>query len=311
MTDISIIIVNYNQGKLLRECILSVRQHTPASLHIEFIVIDNHSTLEDPTPFVSDLSDVILIRNQSNRGFGAANNQGLVISRGKYVLFLNNDTLFTEDTLTRMRDFYDSLGEQAIIGCKLLNADGTHQFSVFDFDTLSNKFGEYWFLAHLFPRSATFNKFHLNYKIPDSVSQVDVVKGAFMFSGANEMKQLGGFDEDFFFYNEENDLCWRLKQKGGSVWYYPKTSIIHLGGATTGSMSYFSVKYLSLSYLIYFRKHFPRPKRYLFYLMHYSGWLIRVPVYLVMGLVTLNSALFEKAWNYFRASFQRPRISRY
>jgi O-antigen biosynthesis protein len=309
MTDISIIIVNYNQGRLLRECIQSVQKHTAPSLRTEFIVVDNNSRSEDPGQSIAGLSDVTLIRNTVNRGFGAANNQGLAVARGKYVLFLNNDTIFTEDTLTKVRNFYDGLGGEAIVGCKLLNADGTHQFSIFDFDSLMNKFGEYWFVAHLLPRSATFNKFHLNYKVPDITSRVDVVKGAFMFAGAHEMKALGGFDEDFFFYNEENDLCWRLVGRGGSVWYFPGTSIIHLGGATTESMSYFSVKHLALSYLIYFRKHFPIQKRILYYLMHYSGWLVRVPVYLFSGVVTIDRAYFEKAWNYFRATFQRPRIS--
>lgn len=292
-------------GEMLRECIESVQRFTPDSIALEFIVVDNSDKL-DVRGYLNGLKDAILIQNQTNRGFAAANNQGLAIARGKYILYLNNDTLFLEDTLSEMVRFYDEISGNAIIGSKLLNKDLSHQHSVFDFDSLSNRFGEYFFVYHVAKRSKTFNKFHLNYLRPDTTMQVDVVKGAFLFSGRDEMHRLGGFDETFFFYNEENDLCWRLKQSGGQVWYHPKTAIIHLGGSTTEDMPYFSVKNLAKTNLTYFQKHNPPLKRWMYYLIHYSGYAIRVPVFAIQGVIKADRGYLTKSWNYFRSLFQLP-----
>jgi GT2 family glycosyltransferase len=305
MIDVSIIIVNYNKGEMLRECIESVQRITPENITLEFIVIDNSDKL-DVREYLNDLEDVILIQNQTNRGFAAANNQGLKIARGTYILYLNNDTLFVEDTLSEMIRFYGEVSGNVIIGCKLLNKDLSHQHSVFDFDSLSNRFGEYFFVYHVAKHSKAFNKFHLNYTNPDTTMQVDVVKGAFLFTGRDEMNRLSGFDETFFFYNEENDLCWRLKQSGGQVWYHPKTSIIHLGGSTTDDMPYFSVKNLAKTNLTYFQKHNPLLKRWMYYLIHYTGYALRVPVFAIQGLITADRSYLTKSWNYFRSLFQLP-----
>jgi GT2 family glycosyltransferase len=279
--------VNYNKGEMLRECIESVQRFTPDNIALEFIVVDNSDKL-DVRPFLNGLKDVVLIQNQTNRGFAAANNQGLAVARGTYVVYLNNDTLFLEDTLSEMIRFYQQIGGNALIGCKFLNTDLTHQPSVFDFDTLSNRFGEYFFVYHIAKRSKIFNKFHLNHTHPDTTMQVDVAKGAFLFSGREVLQRLGGFDETFFFYNEENDLCWRLKESGGQVWYHPKTAIIHLGGNTTDEMPYFSVKHLAKTNLIYFQKHNPPLKRWIYYLIHYTGYAIRVPLFAIQGVLTAD-----------------------
>jgi GT2 family glycosyltransferase len=305
MTDISIIIVNYNKGTMLTQCIESVKEYTPSTISLEFIVVDNSDAI-DVREYLVGLTDVVLIKNETNRGFAAANNQGLNIARGKYILYLNNDTLFLENTLSDLIRFYAEVGGNTIIGCKLLNKDMTHQFSVIDFDSISNRFGEYFFIYNVAKRSKYFNKFHLNYTHPDSVMKVDVVKGAFLFTGKEEMMRLNGFDESFFFYNEEFDLCWRLKQSGGSVWYYPKTSIIHLGGSTTQDMPYFSIKNLAKTNLTYFQKHNHRIKRWAYYVIHYLGYAIRVPIYALQGVFTLDKKNILKSWNYARSLFQLP-----
>jgi GT2 family glycosyltransferase len=307
MSKVSLIIVNYNQGEMLRNCIVSVAEHS-ADIPVEYIVVDNSDKL-DVTPYLEDLSGVKLIKNEQNRGFAAANNQGLEVAQGDYFVFLNNDTLFVENTLGKIIQFYESLTEPALIGCKLLNADGSHQFSVVDFDSLSNQFGEYFFLSHIFKKSASLNKFHHNFKIPDEISEVDVVKGAFIFGKTADVKKHKGFDEDFFFFNEENDLCWRFKQNGGKVWYYPKAEIIHLGGATTVSMKWFSIKHQALSKMVYFRKNSRGVRRILFFVLHYLGYLIRVPVYLAAGMLSFNRNLMFKAFYYFKSIFQIPRIN--
>lgn len=290
---------------MLRECIESVHEFIPQNISIEIIVVDNSDKL-DVREYLSGLTGVILIQNKTNKGFAAANNQGLSIAKGKYILFLNNDTLFLEDSLTELIRFYNRVGGNSIIGCKLLNKDLSHQFSVFDFDSISNRFGEYFFIFHLAKRSGRFNKFHKSLSNPDDVMQVDVVKGAVLFTGREEMLRLGGFDETFFFYNEETDLCWRHKQSGGQVWYFPKTAIIHLGGSTTDEMQYFSVKNLAKSNLTFFQKHNPAPKRWLYYLIHYTGYALRVPIFALNGIIKTDRSYFTKSWNYARSLFQIP-----
>lgn len=290
---------------MLRECIESVHEFTPENVSIEIIVVDNSDKL-DVREYLTGLTDVILIQNKTNKGFAVANNQGLMIAKGAYILYLNNDTLFLEDSLTELIRFYNSVGGNSIIGCKLLNKDLSHQFSVFDFDSISNRFGEYFFIFHMVKRSGRFNKFHKNLSNPDDVMQVDVVKGAVLFTGREEMLRLGGFDETFFFYNEETDLCWRHKQSGGQVWYFPKTAIIHLGGSTTDEMQYFSVKNLAKSNLTFFQKHNPAPKRWLYYLIHYTGYALRVPIFALNGIIKADRSYFTKSWNYARSLFQIP-----
>lgn len=305
MSKVSIIIVNYNQGEMLRNCIESVLKYTQ-EIMTEFIVIDNSDKM-DVSPYLNDLPNIILIKNSSNRGFAAANNQGLEVSTGDYVLFLNNDTLFIEDTLGQILQFYEKLKTPAFVGCKLLNKDLTHQFSIADFDSLWNEFGTYFFIYQVFYKSRLFNKFHLNYKIPDTTAKVDVIKGAFIFARLDEIKKLNGFDEDYFFYNEENDLCYRFSKVGGEIWYFPQTSIIHFGGATTDNMPLFSYKALALSKLIYYRKHFSFFKRYAFYLIFYSGYIMRAPLYTIGGIFSMNINLIKKGYYFFLSTFQYPR----
>lgn len=307
MIKVSIIIVNYNQGEMLRNCIDSVTKYTH-EVEIEFIVVDNSDKM-DVRPYLKDLSDVLLIKNEINQGFAAANNQGLEVATGEYVIFLNNDTLFLEDSIEKLKEFYVTLEKPALIGCKLLNADGSHQFSVVEFDSLFNQFGEYFFVWNLFKKSRLLNKFHQNYKIANQITEVDVVKGAFIFGKTAEVKKLDGFDEDFFFFNEENDLCWRFKQNGGKIWYYPLTEIIHLGGATTVSMKWFSIKHQALSKMIYFRKNSTGIRCITFFILHYFGYMMRVPVYLAGGVLSLNRNLIYKAFYYFKSMFQIPRVT--
>ena len=308
MQTVSIILVNYNQGKLTRECITSVLHHTSESIRPEFIIVDN-SDKEDLQPYLEGFTGIIYIKNDSNRGFAAANNQGLAVATGRYILFLNNDTLFTEDTLRHIIDFHSTRTRPAIIGCKLLNADGTHQESMFDFDSLSNEFSTNFFLWQLFPKSPWFNRFHLNYTSPDTTQRVDVIKGCFMFGHRDDIHRLEGFDEDFFFYSEEYDLCYRHHLLGGETWYLADTSIIHLGGASTHDIKLFSVKNMALSKLLFYKKHTRGLRSVLFFAMHYAGYAMRVPVYFVSGVLTLNRSLLGKSRNYLISLFQYPRES--
>ena len=155
--DVSIIIVNYNSFNLLIQCIDSLIKFTKA-VSYEIIVVDNHSMEDLIDDVLSKYDEIKLIKNNENKGFGSANNLGLAIARGKYVLFLNNDTVFFENTIKKIYYFAESSHDPLVVGCKLLNSDNSLQHSVFDFPSPWYVFTSNFFLYALFPKSKYFNK---------------------------------------------------------------------------------------------------------------------------------------------------------
>ncbi len=304
--DVSVIIVNYNSFSLLNECIASVKKFSE-DITYELIVIDNNSPEGDIKNELEDADDIVLICNDENKGFAAANNQGLEIAKGKYTLFLNNDTLFTENTLKLVFDFSESLSEKAIVGCKLLNKDGTLQHSIYDYPSLLNVLTSNFFLYAIFPKSRFFNKYHLmNRKVSESC-KTEVVTGAFLFAPTDELRKLGGFDERFFFYNEDTDLCYRFSKEFGSIYYFPKTSIFHLHGGSTKSMPWFKYRNRFIAMIKFYQKHFIGLKFLIAYMLHVAGLLMRVPLLFVIGLIKGNKAKLLMSFYYLRSIFIYPK----
>jgi len=304
--EVSVVIVNYNSFDLLNKCIDSLIEFTK-EVCCEIIVIDNNSSIVNIDDVVRDFGEIILIKNKKNVGFGAANNQGLKIAKGKYVLFLNNDTILLENTIKKVFDFAESLNDNLIIGCKLLNEDRSLQHSVYDFPSMLNIFTSNFFLYSLFPKSKLFNKYHLMNRRINETTEVDVVTGAFLYSNKNKMREIGGFDERFFFYNEETDLCYRFKKNGGKIYYFPKTALIHLKGGTANKVSWFAHKNQSASTIKFFQKHFSRLKYISALVFHYLGLLIRIPIFLLAGIITLKGRLIIRSFYHFKLLFIYPR----
>jgi len=303
--DVSIIIVNYNSFSLLNHCIDSLIKFTK-DVSYEIIVVDNHSTEGLIDDVLSKYEEIKLIENNENKGFGAANNQGIKIAIGKYVLFLNNDTIFFENTIKKIYDFTESSLDPLVVGCKLLNLDNSLQHSVFDFPSPRNVFTSNFFLYALFPKSKYFNKYHLMNKRINEITEVDVVTGAFLFGTKSNIKEIGGFDERFFFYNEETDLCYRFKLNVGKVYYYPGTAIIHLKGGTANKISWFAYKNQSFSTIKFFQKHFSGMSYISALVMHYLGIFIRIPIFLIIGLITFNQNLLIRSFYYLKLLFIYP-----
>ena len=304
--DVSIIIVNFNAFKILRNCIDSIINHTNNEIEFEIIVVDNNSTEGNIEIELNGYTCVQLIRNQYNKGFAAANNQGIRIAKGRYILFLNNDTVFIEDSLSKILDF-SIASNQNLVGCKLLNSDMTIQPSINDKDTLSNSFGENFFIYKIFPQIRSLNRWYLSQHIPQNLTQVDLIKGAFMFCEKNIIEELKGFDERFFFYAEETDLCLRAISKGYQIIYYPDTAIIHLGGYTTEKNLWFKYKNQSSARIQLFQKHYSGKQFYILTAFHYVGIFLRVLIYFIAGLFSFNTNLFVKSFLYFKQLFIYPK----
>ncbi len=297
--DVSVVIVNYNSFDLLRNCLSTVIKHT-RNVNYEIIAVDNNSTEGKVETITNEFENIILIKNSTNEGFAKANNKGLRIANGKYVLFLNNDTIFFENTIKKVFDFAETLNENSIIGCKLLNKDKSLQHSVYDFPSLLNVFTSNFFLYSLFPKSKLFNKYHLMNRKINETTKVDVVTGAFLFGTKEKLKEIGGFDERFFFYNEETDLCYRFKQNGGKIFYYPQTAIVHLKGGTAKKSGWFAYKNQSLSTIKFFQKHFSRFNFIVALILHYIGIFIRIPTFLLIGFLILNRDLLIRSYYYLK-----------
>lgn len=305
-SQVSIIIVNYNADKILKDCLLSITKHVE-NVSYEIIVVDNGSTQGSVDDVISEFIGIKLIKCDKNLGFAAANNIGIKEAKGEYLLFLNNDTIFIEDAISAVVNYYKKVSGNIFIGCKLLNQDLTHQSSVVSFDNLLNVFGENFFLYKLFRNSSKLNKYFLDTKSPLKPVEVDVIKGAFMFCPSHAIARLNGFDDRFFFYAEETDLCFRFKKEGGKVIFFPKTQIIHLSGSTTFRNLWFKFKHQSIAKIQFYQKHFPGVKFLLFLALQYLGLLIRIPIYFIIGIIKLDKFNLYKSFCYFRCLFVYPK----
>lgn len=295
LIDVSIIIVNYNNFSMLNNCLESIASYT-TEIDYEIIIIDNNSTEGSVERITDKFENITLIKNKKNRGFAAANNQGFRIAKGIYILLLNNDTILFENSIKKVLDFAETFDDPVFVGCQLINEDRTYQSTVVQFPTIWNSFTENFFIYKLFPKWSFTNKYFQNYLSKDSSFQVDVVKGAFLFSKRTDILALNGFDERFFFYSEETDLCYRFKNElNGKIYFYPQTSIIHLGGKKEIKNSWQVFKYLSIGKIKYFQKHFAGFKYFLAIIVHYLGYLARVFLYFIHGLFTFNKDLLLKS----------------
>jgi GT2 family glycosyltransferase len=304
-TDVSIVIVNYYSTELLKDCLDSIYNFTKG-IDFEIIVVDNGSVAGELENLIKGFPRIKLIKNDSNKGFGTANNQGVEAASGKYVLLLNNDTILSENSIKKVSDFAESLGGENIIGCKLLNEDKSVQKSVYDFPSFLNVFTSNFFLYLLFPKSKYFNKYYLMNKGLTKSTEVEVITGAFLFIGKRTFENLGGFDERFFFYMEDTDLCYRHKQNNGKVIYFPETSIIHLKGKSAGGESWFKNKHQSISTIKFFQKYFFGLEFLLMLIFHYIGLLIRIPLFTLGGIFKLNRDLLMRGFYYCRLLFLYP-----
>lgn len=234
---ISIIIVSFNTKDITLSCIKSIFDHSPKGL-FEVIVVDNNSTDRSADTITKKFPQVKIIKNKTNVGFGSANNQGTKMARGKFLLFLNSDTQFIEDSLSIVLKWASSRSSPFILGCKLLNPDRSLQYSAGFFPSLTKVFAWTLFIDDLPLIKLFFPSYHLEH--PNFYSQelkVDWVMGAFIFTTREFFTKSGGFDENMFMYGEEIEWQMRAKNMGASIRFSPATSVIHLGRASSNKVS--------------------------------------------------------------------------
>jgi GT2 family glycosyltransferase len=229
---LSIVILCWNDLKVIPDCLRSIYATRPAT-ELEVIVPDNGST-DGSIQFIREnYPQVQVIENGRNLRFAKANNVGIRASRGEYVLILNPDTIVHEGTLDKMVQFADAHPESGAFGCRVLNADGSYQESARPFRSLRGEWVTALYARPLAYLSDWFaSDTYVGWK-GDSERKVGWVSGCFILVRGDLLKRIGGFDEQFFYYFEDMDLCRRVWQAGCAVLFNPEASITHLGGQST------------------------------------------------------------------------------
>ncbi len=253
--DLSIIIVSWNVRDLLHACLLSLTSG-PCPLTTELIVVDNASADGSAEMVAAEFSQARLIANASNRGFTAANNQGLAQAQGRYVLFLNPDTEVVGDALATMVAYMDVHPAVGALGPQLRYGDGSPQPSRRRFPTLATALFESTPLAWHWPPACNpwARRYHMADTPDDQTQTVDWVVGAALLVRRAALDQVGGFDEGYFMYSEELDLCRRIKAAGWEIHYFPHAQIIHHEGKSSEQVVAARHIYFHTSRVRYFRK---------------------------------------------------------
>jgi len=254
--DLSIIIVNYNVKEFLQTLLHSI-ERASSNITNEVIVVDNASDDGSVELIKNKFQSVNLIENKSNVGFGRANNQALKIARGTFILLINPDAVVSEDTFDKMISFFKENPDAGLAGCKILNADGSLQLACRrSFPGPWTSFTKVTGLSNLFPNSKLFARYNLTYLDENNTYEVDAISGSFMMMRKEVYKKIGGFDERFFMYGEDLDICYRVQQTGYKVYYVHSTQIIHYKGESTKRSDLDETKVFYNAMHLFVKKHF-------------------------------------------------------
>ncbi len=305
LTDVSIIIVNYNTVSLLRDCLNSL-MHTEGKA-CEVIVVDNASADGSGDMVEKEFPGVALVRNQQNVGFSKANNQGMRQAKGKCLLLLNSDTVVHAGAVETMAEFLSSHATVGAVTCRLLNADGTIQASI------SNRPGPVLLFFRLmgvsriisgdrarrwlsrtfgFFLGKTIRSYLAPYATHDTPAEVENISGACLMLRREAVEQIGFLDEGFFMYFEDMDYCLRLQNAGWKMYYLPQGEILHFGGMSSGGrMRNYSVH----SYRALFH----------FYRKHFSSAMV-----VTVRFMVVTSSSLRWLWNWTRSKFSKKPLYR-
>lgn len=282
MPAVSVIIVSYKVRYYIEQCLNSVLRSVPDA---EIFVVDNDSADGSVEFLRKRFPQVEVIDNGCNAGFGKANNIALAKATGRYVLFLNPDTVVAERTIPGCIEYMDAHPDTGAVGVRMQYGDG--HFALESRRSLPTPSVAFWHMTgigRLFSHSRVFAKYHLSYLDRDRECGIDVVSGAYMFIRKEVLDKIGGFDEAFFMYGEDIDLSYRILQQGYKNCYLP-LPIVHYKGESTNKTSYRYAKVFYDAMNIFFDKHFKRYSR-----------LFAVLVKMVVGVKKISTYVGQNIW---------------
>ena len=243
-SDVAAVVVTYDALLWIERCLASIRG-------VPTVVVDNASR-DGTVAFVRARFPDVRVVEEQNRGLAAGWNAGIRETDSRYVLLLNADAWLVGDALRQLVAFADTRPRAAVVGPRLLNADGTLQRSVRGFPTLWRLATEYLFLRKLAPRSSALNSFYAGGFAHDAVREAEFVMGACLLARREAITEVGLLDEDYFLFSEETDWCYRFHQAGWEVVFFPGAECVHVGGAAHGGRLY---RENLRGHLLFFWKH--------------------------------------------------------
>jgi hypothetical protein len=229
-SSVAAVVVTYDALPWIEQCL--------DSLHgVETVVVDNGSS-DGTVDFVRERYPGVRVLEQDNRGLGAGWNAGIRATAGDYALLLNADAWLTEGALARLVAFAGTRPRAAVVGPRLLNPDGTLQRSVRGFPSVWRLATEYFFLRKLAPRTSALNAFYAGGFDHDETRDVEVVMGACMLVRREAIDEVGYCDEEYFLFSEETDWCYRFRESGWEVVFFPGAECVHVRGASHSGRLY-------------------------------------------------------------------------
>jgi GT2 family glycosyltransferase len=255
MLSCSVIIIAYNSCDFIPACLKSVRDACE-EIDSQIIVLDNGST-EPIIPEIKNFfPEVEWIDSKENLGFGKGCNLAEKHATKPYLFFINPDTIISKNAFREMLKFMEEHPEAGTVGCRILNEDGTLQWACRrSFPTIVSAVSKTIGLAALFPKNKTLASYNMSYADPDEMIEVDAISGSFFCIRRDVYEKLNGFDEDYFMYGEDLDLCFRTKQMGLKNYYTPVTNILHFKGQSCRTRRWGSYVDFYKAMLIFVKKH--------------------------------------------------------
>lgn len=279
---LSVIIVNYNVKHFLQLCLHSV-ERAVAGIDAEIIVVDNNSADGSVAMVQEQFPKLRLIANKDNKGFSKANNQAVAEARGEYILFLNPDTVMPEDFFGELLPYMDAYREIGAIGPRLIDGKGAFApDGKKSFPTLSVAIFKATGINKLFPKSPYFNKYYAVHVGEHETAPVEALSGCCMMVRKAALQLAGnGFDENYFMYCEDIDLCYRIREAGYQNVYFPKATLIHYKGESTRKSTLKYVRIFNEALATFVRKHYGQGRARMFLLFIQVGIILRA----VLGLL--------------------------
>jgi len=249
--DVSVVIVSYNTRDITLRCVETVL--ASENVTIEVIVVDNCSSDGSAEALRAAFPGVAVIDSPRNGGFAFGNNIGFDRARGRYVLVLNPDTEVNGDTIARAVAYCDAHRDVGVLGCRVRYEDGTPQSTIIRYLSLTQLFGIVFVPSRILRRTPLFGDLRYAGLSRDAIHDVDAVAGCFMLVPRTVLEQVGGLDQRFFMYGEENEWCRRITRAGWIVRYNPEMEVMHLGAASTAHMSVWKAVEITRGHVLFLR----------------------------------------------------------
>lgn len=263
--DLTIVIVNWNVGKLVCQALRSIYEGPAAhevegklflgDLATEIVVVDNASDDDSVAHIRRAFPHITLIESPANVGFAAGNNLALRGCRSSYVLLLNPDTEIVGNAIVTMVRYLETHPKVGVVGPQLRYGDGSYQSSRRRFPTLCTAICESTLLAEWFPHNPWLRRYHMADTSDEEPQRVDWVNGACMLVRGEILTQVGLLDETFFMYSEELDWCRRIKQTGWQIVYLPSATVVHHEARSSDQVTALKHIRFNVSKIHYFAKH--------------------------------------------------------